>query len=124
MNFGITSNNITKNNHITTMESLQTWQNRFEGFAEVAAMATGPYGNVLGFLRRPFGINGMWDLYFDMQSAGLEDAALGIAAEYLPQILERGEIEDLSALATLFVEKSSFTEEYGDVCAKIAEKIQ
>ncbi len=105
------------------MESLQNWQNRFEGFAELSATATGPYGAVLG-PRRPLGINGMWDLYFDMQSAGLKDAALGIAAEYLPQILERGEIEDLSTLATLFAEESSFTEEYNEVCAKIAQKIQ
>ncbi len=105
------------------MESLQNWQNRFEGFAELVAMETGTYNSILG-PRKPLGINGMWDLYFDMQSAGLEKAALGITAEYLPQILERCCVEDLSALATLFVEENSFTEEYNMISAKIAEKIQ
>ena len=104
------------------MESLQNWQDRFEGLAQFPTAPTSPYGLVEGLLRRPFGINGMWNLYFDMQSAGLEDAALGVAAEYLPQILERADVEDLSTLATLFAE-SSFTEEYNQVVSAINRKI-
>jgi hypothetical protein len=106
------------------MESLQKWQDRFEGFGELTNAATGPYNiQTTPYNHHPLGINGMWNLYFDIQKAGLQDAALGIAAEYLPLFLERADVEDLSALATLFAE-SLFAEEYNQVCANIAEKIQ
>ena len=89
------------------MESLQNWQNNFEGFAN---LATGPLG-----------INKMWNIYFDIQLTDLKDADLGITAEYLPKFLENADVEDLSTLATLFEESSLFIEEHNQVCAKIVE---